>query len=305
MVDERHERESFWQRYRFLLTGRWIGWFLLTCLFAWIVGFLGNWQMDRHEQRVEQIDKIESAYDVDPLTGRAAAELFTDYQDADEFTPARLTGHYNIDDGLIIRNRTRAGFPGFETTVPFTTTDGTTIIVSRGWLPVGDNEHGQPDENPLPVDTAAAGDTTTIVVRAKAGEPVINREAPAGQLATINLEQYSEEVDYPIALSGYGQLIEESPEASTMPEPLLRPSTDEGPHQSYSYQWYLFGLLGFVGYIYAARRHAFGLEQARLAFGEEETHRHAAWRPEVKKVKRRRDGKLTDEEAEDLLIEGR
>ncbi len=305
MTDHPGERASFWQRYNFLFTGKWVGAFLLTCLFAVATYFLGEWQMARHEYRQAQIAKIDNVYDAPPRTDEDAVSLFTDYQDSDEWTPVQLTGTYRLADAKIVRNRTRGGYPGYETTVPFTTTSGTTIIVSRGWLPIGNEVHGQPDNVPLPVDTAAAGRTSTIVVRAKAGEPVLERQAPEGQLATINLAQYQEQVGYPIAQSGYGQLVSEEPAAAEMPEPLLRPSTDDGPHLSYSWQWFLFGILGFIGFGYAARRTAFAAEQAQLQHGLEETHRHAAWRPEVKKKKRRRDGSLSDEEAEDLLIDGR
>ncbi|MFC0580971.1 SURF1 family cytochrome oxidase biogenesis protein [Micrococcoides hystricis] len=305
MTESSNVRAPWWRRYSFLLTGKWIGAFLLTCLFAVATYFLGTWQMDRHQYRQAQIGQIDAVYDATPLTGAAGIRIFTDYESDDEWTPVELRGSYHVDDAVIIRNRTRGGQPGYETTVPFTTTEGTTIVVSRGWLPIGNNEHGQPDEIPLPVDTAATGATSTIVVRAKAGEPVLDREAPDGQLATINLDQYQDQVGYPVAQAGYGQLVEENPAAATMPEPLLRPSTDEGPHLSYSWQWFLFGILGFIGYGYAARRTAFAEEQAQLEYGEEETHRHAAWRPDVKKVKRRRDGSLSDEEAEDLLLDGR
>lgn len=305
MVNQSAERASFWRRYDFLFTGKWLGAFALTCLFAVATYFLGDWQMNRHEYRQAQIAKIDSVYDAAPRTDPQALSLFTDYQDSDEWTPVRLTGHYRLEDAKIVRNRTRAGYPGYETTVPFTTTSGTTVIVSRGWLPIGNEVHGQPDNVPMPVDTAAQGRTSTIVVRAKAGEPVLDREAPQGQLATINLRQYQEQVGYPVAQAGYGQLVSEDPLPADMPEPLLRPSTDDGPHLSYSWQWYLFGILGFIGYGYAARRTAFAAEQAELEYGAEETHRHAAWRPEIKKKKRRRDGALSDEEAEDLIIDGR
>ena len=305
MADSPAERASWWQRYDFLFSGKWIGAFLLTCLFAVVTYFLGQWQMDRHEHRQAQINKIDTVYDAAPRKDPEALALFTDYQDKDEWTPVQLTGTYQVADAKIVRNRTRGGYPGYETTVPFTTTSGTTIIVSRGWLPIGNAVHGQPDDIPLPVDTAAQGRTSTIVVRAKAGEPIIDREAPDGQLATINLAQYQNQIGYPVAQAGYGQLVSEDPEAESMPEPLLRPSTDDGPHLSYSWQWYLFGILGFIGFGYAARRTAFAAEQAELQYGAEETHRHAAWRPDVKKKKRRRDGSLSDEEAEDLIIDGR
>ena len=39
------------------------------------------------------------------------------------------------------------------------------------------------------------------------------------------------------------------------PTPVLqpRPALDEGPHLSYTFQWFLFGLLGFIAWGYLVR----------------------------------------------------
>jgi len=46
----------------------------------------------------------------------------------------------------------------------------------------------------------------------------------------------------------------EDPAASERPVAATRPVADEGPHLSYTFQWYLFALLGFIGYGWALRQ---------------------------------------------------
>jgi cytochrome oxidase assembly protein ShyY1 len=48
-------------------------------------------------------------------------------------------------------------------------------------------------------------------------------------------------------------LVSEEPAVSPTPLLLDRPVADEGPHLSYTFQWFLFGILGFVAWGYLLR----------------------------------------------------
>ena len=96
----------------------------------------------------------------------------------------------------------------------------------------------------------------TAVVRLKHGEPDLQRGAPDGQLASIDLPAYRPSWATPLLTGAYGQLASESPPAADMPFPFPKPSTEEGTHLSYSLQWFAFGVLMFVGFGYAARQQA-------------------------------------------------
>ena len=69
----------FLQTYSFLLSGRWIGWFIVCCLGAALCLYLGNWQYDRAEQIDHSNQLIIDNYDADPLTGQEALSAFEDY----------------------------------------------------------------------------------------------------------------------------------------------------------------------------------------------------------------------------------
>ena len=97
-----------------------------------------------------------------------------------------LQGSYDVDGQRIVRNRPLNGQPGYEVVVPFRLVSGETVVIDRGWLPIGNNNPGRPDSVPAPPQG-----TMTVVVRLKPAEPALQRGAPDGQLASIDLPAYS------------------------------------------------------------------------------------------------------------------
>src|SRR5690606_398018 len=73
------------------------------------------------------------------------------------------------------------------------------------------------------------------------------------QLATIHLPEISERLGQPTYTGAYGLRVTENPPADETPMAAVRPVRDEGPHLSYALQWYVFALLGFIGYGWAIR----------------------------------------------------
>lgn len=295
------------QRYGFLLTPTWLGWLAVCALFAVACVFLGQWQMDRRDQALDEIDRVVSNYDEDPVPFGEVRELFAAPEAEDEWTVAEATGEYLQEDMLLVRNRGHGGSVGYEQLVPFRITEGSAagevVVLSRGWLPTHSEDGGRPAALPDPPQG-----NVDVVLRLKPGEPAINRDAPEGQLASIDLEEYQGGLGYEILTGAYGLMAEESPAPQSAPQQLARPDLDEGPHLSYSMQWIAFGLLGFVGWGYAARIQARNNDMDMLA--DEEDGRHmAAGVPkqdrlrEAKRVHRIRSGKLSDEDMEDAWVE--
>jgi cytochrome oxidase assembly protein ShyY1 len=228
---------------------RWGGYVALTIVFAIACGLLSWWQWSRRVDAVDEIARIEANYDAPPaeltdlLPGLASAD------EAVEWRPVQLTGEYLVDEQLLVRNRPRNSLPGFEVLVPLRLSDGTVFVVDRGWVPGGST----PDA-PETVPAAPTGEVT-VVVRLKPGEPEIpGRGAPQGQLATVRLPDVAALVDAPTYTGMYGLLVSEDPAPVESPLPAFKPAQDEGPHLSYALQWIVFGLMAFVGLIWAVRR---------------------------------------------------
>ena len=267
------------------LQRRWLGWLGLTTLFAVVCVGLAQWQWQRRVETVAEIRVVAENWDAAPV---ALAEALPDGEPIDpelEWQPVALEGEYLVDEQLLVRARPLNSRPGFEVLTPLLLDDGTVFVVDRGWLPVG-SEQDSPDVVPAP-----PSGRVEVLVRLKPGEPELRgRGAPEGQIATIHLPDVAERVEAGDVVTGaYGLLDSESPAPDTRPVAATRPVPDEGPHLSYTFQWYLFALMGFIGYGWALRK---------------ERQRSVAEETGVPTPQRARK-RATDADEEDALLERR
>ena len=222
---------------------RWLIWLLVATIFAISCAFLSQWQFDRRAHRVAEIELVKNNYDSPPIS----LDGF-ETTPADKWRPVTVEGHYLLGKQLLVRNRPQNGQPGFETVLPFQTTSGQVLIISRGWLPTG-SKTDSPDMVPLP-----SGATQTVTARLVAFEAKPNRDAPIGQVAGINTDELNSKLGIDFRQDWYLRLISESDQQATTPTPLLKPSTDEGNHLSYALQWILFAILAFAALYWAINK---------------------------------------------------
>lgn len=289
--------------YRFLASTRWVGWLMMVIVFAIVCAALSWWQWDRRAEVSTENKQVAANWDATPLTGHDAVALFEQLPAEQEFLPVKLTGEYLSDSTLFVRQRTLSSALGMEVLVPFRTQEGTIVLIDRGWMKNGDGPVQAPENVPAP-----PSGTVTLTARLKAGEPDIGRDAPEGQIASIDLAGVSQRTGLDVAGSAYGLLASEDPAPTTKPAPRPKPEADEGMHWSYALQWAAFGVLFFVGFGYAARQQARINREDREAAAEAAANggvlQHSARRRQrAKVIKPRRDGALHDEEAEDALID--
>ena len=276
--------------WRFALSRRWVGYLALTVVFAVACALLGNWQWSRNEERLAEIELVERNYDAAPVELSDALGDPGAFDEDEEWQPVLLRGRYLTEEQVVVRNRPRSGSPGFEVLVPFRTDDGDVFVVDRGWVPVSGDDQNQPDAIP----EAPTGDVT-VVARLKPGEPEIaGRSAPDGQLATIHLPAFAERIGGEVYTGAYGLLVSEDPAPVERPLPNFKPEPDPGPHLSYTFQWFLFGLLAFIGLGWAVRQEY----RARNADDPDEQRRAA-------ERERRRSTKVDDADVEDALLDRR
>lgn len=229
---------------------RWGAYLALTLVFALTCGLLSWWQWARRDEAVHEIARIERNYDAEP---RPLAEVLGStgaWSEDDEWTPVVLEGEYLEGEQVLVRNRVRGGQPGFEQLVPLRLDDGAVFIVDRGWLPLGEGTDATPEAVPRPPSGEVA-----VVVRLRPAEPPLpGRSAPEGQLPSIDVAAIVEQLGEPGYTGAYGLLVSEEPGVSELPVAAARPAEDEGPHLSYALQWIAFGVLAFIGLVWAWRR---------------------------------------------------
>ncbi|PPF84389.1 SURF1 family protein [Pseudoclavibacter sp. RFBJ3] len=236
------------RRWRFAFSKRWLGYLGLLIVFAIACGFLSHWQFERRDERVSENARITGNFDREPVPLESELPALDDFSIDQEWTPVLLQGRYLTDEQLLARSRPHNGLPGFEILTPFETDDGRVFIVNRGWIPTGDAQDS-PDHIP-----AAPEGEATIVARLKPGEPEIpGRTAPAGQIATIHLPQFADELGTDRVYTGaYGLLSAERPNAETGAL-TTKPALSEGNHLSYAFQWIIFAIIALLGLIFGLR----------------------------------------------------
>lgn len=227
---------------RRLFTPRWLGALAGAIVFGIICVFLGQWQWGRHMAKVERNARLDVHYRADPLPlrdvmGTGPLPL------AAQWTRVAATGVYEQQAQLYVRNRPNNGVYGYEVLIPLVKTDGSRVLVNRGW--VTNSDQGA-DVLP-PVPPAPLGQVT-VIGWALPSEQSLSRHLPPGQIASINIDD-AEKLLGEDLLGGFVVLDrEETPSGQTppRPEPLATPDRSLGPNQAYAYQWWVTSLAGFV-----------------------------------------------------------
>lgn len=277
--------------WRFVLTPRWAGYFVLVVVFAIASCGFGNWQFDRRAEAQHAIALVEANYDREPVPVTDVLRSLDAYEESQQWTPVLLTGTYLADEEFLVRNRPYRGGPGFEVLSPLLLEDGTVFMVNRGWLPTG-SAQDEPDVVP-----PAPSGTVTVVARLKAGEPTLpGRTSPEGtnQLATIHLPEAAARLDREVYTGAYGLVASQDPAPAEAPLVAPKPEPDEGPHLSYALQWYVFAILAFIGLGWALRQ-----EYRVVNAGDERVVRELERRA-ARRARRSR----SDAEIEDALLDG-
>lgn len=228
---------------------KWINWIALVVIFSVACGFLATWQFSRREAKLAAISLVKQNYeapqsDLDQLAPENKLPL-----PQQNWRLVSVSGHYLGNKFLLVRNRPNNGQPGFEQLVPFVSASGRLIYVSRGWISSG-SKQDYPDVVDLPDSSA-----TTISGRLMPEEPVLNRTAPAGQIATINIGLAEDESGTESTFSnGYLRLVSETPAVGVPLKAMPAPATEEGNNLSYALQWILFALMAAAALVWRIRR---------------------------------------------------
>lgn len=225
---------------------RWGMYVAIAIAFAVACAFLAQWQFDRNEARSGQLDLIAANYDQDAVPISELIPGGGAMESSDEWRPVALRGEYLADQTQLVRNRPHGGTAAYEVLVPLRLDDGRIIVVNRGWIYPGDSG-AVASEVPVP----PAGEVS-VTARLRPGEPLprSGRDAPDGQVPTINLPTIADLVGGDVILDAYALMSSETPPGEQA-NAISPPSEDPGPHLSYAIQWILFAIMGFgfIGYV--------------------------------------------------------
>ena len=119
--------------FRFLLSRRWVLFFLVVVLLTYAAWWLGGWQFRRLDDRKATNEVVRTNESRDTPVGDGAAPAPT--RPRPEWRVQRDRHLLQDPSGtVVVRYRTREGAPGVDVVVPLVTADGTALLVDRGWL---------------------------------------------------------------------------------------------------------------------------------------------------------------------------
>ncbi len=232
--------------WRFLFSRRWILFFLTVIVLGCGTWWLGEWQFGRLDDRRDLNEVIEGNAHEDPVPVDDVLAPGEPVAKDEEYTVIEATGTYAVDDTLVVRYRTRDGAPGVQVVVPLVTSDGTALVVDRGWLAYDGPPAGAGDDAPAP----PAGEVT-ITAWARTDGTGDSTDVSDGGMRAISSTAIGEALDREV-YGGFVELLSEDPEPEESLEPSEEPDTGEGPHFFYGLQWWFFGVLALGGFGYLA-----------------------------------------------------
>jgi surfeit locus 1 family protein len=239
-------------RWTLFLRPRWILSHLFVVLLVVVMINLGFWQLRRLDEKRDLNALVEGRQEAaavpvesllapgDAAGGNGAAGHDTaDAVDAVRYRAVTVTGRYDDDATVPVRNRTQDGLPGVWLLTPVELDDGTRVAVIRGF--VGFDPSGEPYAAAVP-----EGEVTVhgFVMRSRSFDGTAPRD----------IDPVLEEPD---TLPAVVVAEESDPAEPTLDERIVTidpPELGEGPHLSYAIQWFIFSAIGIVGYPVVLRK---------------------------------------------------
>ena len=225
---------------RAILTPGWLAVIGLALAFAaacWLV--LAPWQFSRNAERQAQNAQIETALAAPSVPVDVLLHNDVQPDPSSTWSTATATGTFLTDEQVYVRLRQASGQDAREVVLPFRLTDGTLLLVDRGYLLNTDLVAGR-----LPADPP--GGVVTITGRVSADQPDPSQRPDQqidGRHEVYGIDSTALLGGSTRSLRGFVALTADSPGVLI---PLGVPNRDAGPFLSYALQWLVFGLVAVL-----------------------------------------------------------
>lgn len=205
--------------------------FLLV--FPALIG-LGNWQLDRAEQKRSLQAKYDARMNDAPIM--IGAELRK--PDELQFHRISIIGYYDESHTVFLDNRVHKGVPGYYVITPLKLNRSETrVLINRGWVPLGTDRTKLPDvrsPNTLQRIVGVATVPLAKVFRLAPAEPIGKEWQQVWQ--HMNMKRFSEAVNYPV--QPVVVLLDPASQAGGFVRQWKRLDTGIAVHQGYAFQWF-------------------------------------------------------------------
>jgi cytochrome oxidase assembly protein ShyY1 len=239
--------------YRFLVSPKWIAFHLLVVIVVVAMVNLAFWQLRRLDERREFNARV-STNESQPPASLDALRAELSNPSAVEWRPVRVTGTFVPDHEFLVVNRSQNGDVGRNVVDALQLDDGSLLLVNRGFVPDADEVPSVP-RGPVEVQGRLRDSE-----RRATGQPADESTGVLTEIRRIDIDVLSKQFDASV-LPMYIEQLNSAPPL----QPIVAPTLDEGPHLSYTIQWFVFSACVIVGWVLAVRRSIGGVRSGKVA----------------------------------------
>lgn len=209
---------------------------------ALVTARLGWWQLDRAAQKTAiqtQIDERRAlpALDVPQLLALSPTDALQ--------RAARLRGQWVDGATLYLDNRQMNGRPGFYVLTPLRLSDGSAVVVQRGWLPRDPQDRTRVVAPPLP-----AGEVEVTGRLAPPPSRLLEFDAAASGPIRQNVDLSGWQRELRLPLRPLSLLQTEPRRGDGLGRDWPEPASGVHKHYGYAFQWFALATLIVVLYVW-------------------------------------------------------
>lgn len=239
---------------RLMFSKRWWWTTLIVLAAIGVTIRLGIWQLDRQKQRDNSINQVKSVQAM-PVLDLNQNPLPTDLQDM-EYRQVKASGVFDFDHQVAIRNQARSldlgDEPGFALLIPLILTNGTAVLVDRGWIPLQYDTTTSWQQFDEPGTVSLEGIIRLSMEKGEMSNALVDPTLSPGEdhldfWNYANLTRLQNQIPYPI-LKIYIQQAPTSAQESLPYRRLEQPDLDPSEHIGFALQWFFFTSLLVFGY---------------------------------------------------------
>lgn len=230
---------------RRLFSPRWILVHLGVALLVVTMVNLGFWQLHRLDEKKAFNARV-TQQTTQPV--QDYSEKFPQSPTA-EWSRVKLSGKYDAEHAVTIINRSQNGSAGYDIAIPFINSDGTVILINRGFVPLVVKK---PATSTTPINVI--GYLRKTQTRGAIGA-IDSTDPTTTEFQRFDLPLIAKATTPKLNTTTYLQLIEEQPASgSEWPSAVVMPELNEGSHLSYAVQWFFFSATALTAWVLVVRR---------------------------------------------------
>ena len=206
---------------------------------------LATWQLDRHQQRKDFNATLVQRFEA-PV--RPLDELLQSGEPADiEWLPTAVTGTYLQGEDISLVNVSQNGAAGYDAITPLLLSNGKVILVNRGFLPL------VAEFPPAPSGEVSILGRIRATSERRTGAVSDPATGELAEVQRIDIDRLQQQIDGEL-VPVYVQLLKSTPTEAPTLSTIADPDFSNGPHLSYTVQWFFFALCAAGGWVALVRR---------------------------------------------------